>query len=190
VWSGRRPARVLAEVDRSTTERNRGLWPDEGMDKTARQRPGGHRLEAIQDLAKVRVAGSNPVVRSKKVLVRALSRVRPGFRERPALPRCATTGRRVPTRPLGGRWRASASTTRSGGVFSVSAGMWRVDVEIDPHPVTKGPTAAVAQSLGGTRMSTGAAGRHRAQPLASAAGERRHPAGPGLRLAGRRGGVP
>jgi hypothetical protein len=28
-------------------------------------------MEADQDLAKVRVAGSNPVVRSKKVLVRA-----------------------------------------------------------------------------------------------------------------------
>ncbi len=34
------------------------------MDKTARQRPRGYRLEAIPDLAKVGVAGSNPVVRS------------------------------------------------------------------------------------------------------------------------------
>ncbi len=36
-----------AEVDRSTTERNRGYWTDKGMDKTARQRgwrtsAGGH----------------------------------------------------------------------------------------------------------------------------------------------------
>ena len=56
----------LAEVDRSTTERNRGHGTDNGMDKTARQGPGGHRLEAIQDLAKVGVAGSNLVVRSRK----------------------------------------------------------------------------------------------------------------------------
>ena len=66
VSAGRR-----AEVDRSTTERNRGSWPDELTDKTARQRPGGHRVEAIQDVAKVGVAGSNPVVRSRDHQVRS-----------------------------------------------------------------------------------------------------------------------
>jgi hypothetical protein len=54
------------EVDRSTTRRFGGLWADKGTDEMARQRPGGHGLEAFQDLAKVRVAGSNPVVRSQK----------------------------------------------------------------------------------------------------------------------------
>ncbi len=41
------------------------------MEKTARHGPGAHGAETVSDLAKVRVAGSNPVVRSKRVPVRA-----------------------------------------------------------------------------------------------------------------------
>ena len=54
----------LFEVDRYTTEQKEGHWTDDRMDKTPRQSVRALCLEADWDLAKVRVAGSNPVVRS------------------------------------------------------------------------------------------------------------------------------
>ena len=41
------------------------------MDESPRQLRGAHDVETVHDLAKVRVAGSNPVVRSKKVGVKS-----------------------------------------------------------------------------------------------------------------------
>jgi len=54
----------LVEVDRSTTDRSELTGWMTGVCKTPRQPIGAQRPEASCDLAKVRVAGSNPVVRS------------------------------------------------------------------------------------------------------------------------------
>ena len=67
-----RPAGKVLVVDRSTTRRNSALSVDDWADRSARQRLARVPEEGVYDLAKVRVAGSNPVVRSKKLLVRVL----------------------------------------------------------------------------------------------------------------------
>ncbi len=51
-------------VDRSTTGRTLGVWPDNCPDKSPAHRAEDHQMDGLDRLAKVRVAGSNPVVRS------------------------------------------------------------------------------------------------------------------------------
>ena len=55
------------EVDRSTTGWIWAVWTDHQPDKWPAHRPEQHQSDGLGRLAKVRVAGSNPVVRSKKV---------------------------------------------------------------------------------------------------------------------------
>src|SRR4051794_17168846 len=54
-------------VDRSTTHRTRASSTDYSKDGRPCQPIGDHVLDGLPILAKVRVAGSNPVVRSKEI---------------------------------------------------------------------------------------------------------------------------
>jgi len=54
-------------------------WPDNQPDKCPGQRPEPHQTDAVERLARVRTAGSNPVVRFKTVRTH-------GYRRRRAPP--------------------------------------------------------------------------------------------------------
>jgi hypothetical protein len=58
-------ARWSTLVDRSTTGPHEVDWTDGFADRSPGGGPGATPLDAYRDLAKVRVAGSNPVVRSR-----------------------------------------------------------------------------------------------------------------------------
>ncbi len=53
-------------VERSTTGRKQAYGADNGLDASAGGGPCQHGMDGNIDIAKVGVAGSNPVVRSKR----------------------------------------------------------------------------------------------------------------------------
>lgn len=86
-------------VERSTTGRKRAYGADNGLDGTACGGPCRHLMDGVIDLAKVRVAGANPVVRSKTASWRRRSLwVTAGAGRRRRVRDRADQGRRGPLR--------------------------------------------------------------------------------------------
>ena len=65
-----RGVKVISLVERSTATRILRAPTHDGLDGEAGHGTRRHCMDAHQDLVKVRVAGSNPVVRSTKVQCR------------------------------------------------------------------------------------------------------------------------
>ncbi len=116
-----------------------------------------------QHLAKVRVAGSNPVFRSQEVSVRAVSRLAPGPRgSTNLLSRSTTTSPAVTPRRSKAKAPKLLLHRGSGGVLQLADGQ-RVDIEL-PRDAVTGRRRRVSRIV---RGSCGPQPRRRGRPGSS-----------------------